>query len=85
MTKNRRRKAEIRAHQAATGTAFLQARRETERPTLAAVMDQHPLLGDHGLGALFDGRKPREQHLAELADRRKILAGREAHVALTLA
>jgi hypothetical protein len=42
MTKNRRRKAEIRAHQAATGTAFLQARRETERLTLAAVLEQHP-------------------------------------------
>ncbi len=40
MTRDRRRKAEIRAHQAATGTSYLVARRQTT-PSLPLPYEDH--------------------------------------------
>jgi hypothetical protein len=56
MTKNRRQKAEIRAHQEATGNAYMMARRQLASPTRVEVMQQHPLLNSFGIG-VFDPRR----------------------------
>uniref|UniRef100_UPI003F4998ED hypothetical protein n=1 Tax=Sphaerisporangium sp. CA-236357 TaxID=3240030 RepID=UPI003F4998ED len=85
MTRNRRRKAEIRAHQAATDTAYMVARRETTPPTLAEVMQQHPRLNSFGIGVYNQRRKPLEQRQAELATNRQKLADDEARVLETAA
>lgn len=50
MTSNRACKAETRAHQASTGSRYVLALRETEPPTLAEVMQQHPQLTSEGTG-----------------------------------
>jgi hypothetical protein len=80
MTSNRRRKAEIRAHQAATGAPYMVARRETTLPTLAEVMAQHPLLNEFGIGVFEPRRKTPQQRRDELAKDRAALAAREAEV-----
>jgi hypothetical protein len=85
MTRNRLRKAEIRAHQAATGTAYMVARRQLTPPTLAEVMEQHPLLNSFGIGVFAPHLKTPEQRRTELAARREELAGQEATVLETTA
>lgn len=80
MTSDRRRKAEIRAHQAATGTSYLVARRQITPPTLAEVMQQHPLLGSFGIGVYNPMTKTVQQRQDELAADREELAGAEARV-----
>jgi hypothetical protein len=85
MTRNRLRKAEIRAHQAATGTPYLLARRQVTPPTLAEVMQQHPRLNSFGIGVFDPLRKTAEQRQAALAAGREELAGGEAMVMETAA
>ncbi len=85
MTRNRRRKAEIRTRQAATGTAYMVARRQITPPTLAGVMQHHPLLHTFGIGVFEPRGKTPEQRQAEFAAGRVDLAGREAAVLETAA
>src|SRR5690242_3795296 len=85
MTRNRRHKAEIRAHQATTGTAYMVARRQITSPTLAEVMQQHPLLSSFGIGVYETRRKTPEQRRTELAAGREELAAGEARVLETVA
>ncbi|WP_405536006.1 hypothetical protein OG787_20840 [Streptomyces sp. NBC_00075] len=73
MTRDRRRKAEIHAHQATTGTPYLVARRQIA--ALAEVMQQHPRLNSFGIGVFNPLRKTAEQPRTELAARREELAG----------
>jgi hypothetical protein len=73
MTTNRRRKAEIHAHQAATGKPYLVARRQII--ALAEVMQQHPRLNSFGIGVFDPLRKTAEQRRTELAAGREELAG----------
>ncbi len=80
MTTNRRQKAEIRARQAATGTAYMVARRQITPPTLAEVMQEHPLLNSFGIGVFDPRRKTSEQRRAEFAAGREELVAREATV-----
>jgi hypothetical protein len=81
MTKNRRRKASIRAYQAATGTPYALARRQVTPLTLAEVMRQHPLLNAFGIGVFGPRSKTPEQRRTELATFREQLASSEAVVA----
>ena len=68
MTRDRRRKAEVRVRSAATGEAYMVARRQVVPPTLAEVMQEHPLLGAYGIGVFADlRRKTPEQRRTELA------------------
>ncbi|WP_329254890.1 hypothetical protein OG223_29230 [Streptomyces sp. NBC_01478] len=83
MTTNRRRKAEIHAHQAATGTAYLVARRQVA--ALAEVMQQHPWLNSFGIGVFDPLRKTAEQRRTDLAAGREELAGSGATVMETAA
>ncbi|MFF4424724.1 hypothetical protein ACFY04_28780 [Streptomyces sp. NPDC001549] len=85
MTRDRRRKVEVRAHQAATGTPYLVARRQITSPTLVEVMQQHPLLSRFGIGVYDPLRKTTEQRKAELAADRERLAEDEAMVMETTA
>jgi hypothetical protein len=85
MTSNRRRKADIRAHQAATGVKYMVARRQNTPPTLAEVMEQHPLLCSFGIDVFAPRRKTPEQRRAALVTERENLAGREAVVRETAA
>ena len=85
MTRNRRRKAAIRAHQTATGTPYMLARRQLMSPGLDEVMAQHPLLGTFGIGVFDRGRKTLEQRRAELAVNRETLTGNETKVLQTVA
>ena len=80
MTSNRRRKAEIRTYQAATGVPYMEARRQTTLPTLAEVMEEHPLLNDFGIGAFDPGRKTAQQRREEIAAGRVELASHEDRV-----
>ena len=80
MTSNRRRKAEIRTFQAATGVPYMEARRQTALPTLAEVMEEHPLLNDFGIGAFDPWRKTGQQRLDEIAAGRVRLAASEDRV-----
>ena len=48
--------------------------------TLAAVMEQHPLLNSHGIGVFDAHRKTREQREADLTAGRQELVDREAMV-----
>ncbi|HEY9373078.1 hypothetical protein [Streptomyces sp.] len=75
MTRNRRQKTAIRAHQAATETTYLNARRrQLSWPALAKVMEQHEKLNDFGIGVFNPLRMTAEQRRAELAaDREKLL------------
>jgi len=77
MTSNRRRKAEIRAYQAATGVPYMEARRQTTLPTLAEVMEQHPQLNDFGIGAFDPWSKTAQQRREEIAAGRVRLASDE--------
>ncbi len=83
MTRNRRRKAEIHAHQAATGTAYLVARRQIT--AFAEVMQQHPQLNSFGIGVFHARRKTAEQRQTDLAAGREELAGGVAMVMETAA
>lgn len=83
MTRNRRQKADIRVHQAATGSRYLVARRQIA--ALVAVMEQHPRLGDFGIGVFDARRKTAEQRRAELAADRQKLAVSGAAVMDTVA
>lgn len=83
MTRNRRHKAEVRAHQAATDTPYMVARRQITPPTLAEVMQQHPLLTAFGIGVYASRSMTPEQRATELATGRERLAAREAAVAQT--
>ncbi|MGW3933608.1 hypothetical protein ACWECC_36860 [Streptomyces microflavus] len=83
MTANRRRKADIHAHQAATGTAYLVARRHIV--ALAEVMQQHPQLNSFGIGVFNPRRKTAEQRRTDLAAGREKLAGSVAMVTETAA
>lgn len=85
MTRNRRRKAVIRAYQAATGTAYMVARRQLPPQTVAEVMQQHPRLGSFGIGVFAPMRKTAEQRRVELTADREELAGSEAIVQTTAA
>lgn len=85
MTRNRRHKAEIRALQATTGTAYLVARRKLGHPTLAEVMEDHPLLNYFGIGVFEPHRKTPEQRRQKLAEGRQDLADHEAAVMETVA
>lgn len=85
MTRNRRHKAEIRALQATTGTAYLVARRKITQPTLAELMRQHPLLGSFGIGLYEPRSRTPEQRRLELAADREAPADREATVLETAA
>ncbi|MCX5124147.1 hypothetical protein [Streptomyces sp. NBC_00347] len=85
MTRDRRRKADVRVHQAATGAPYLVAARQITPPTLAEVMQQHPLLNSFGIGVFDPPRKTAEQRQAELAAARAELAGAEARVMETVA
>ncbi len=77
MTRDRRRKAEIRTQQAATGAPYSVARRAITRPDLHQILQEHPRLNDFGIG-VFDGRrKTREQRQDELAAGRARLADQE--------
>lgn len=67
MTKNRRRKASIRAYQAATGTPYTLARRQGTPLTLAEVMQQHPLLNAFGVGVFEPRSKTPEQRRTDPA------------------
>lgn len=78
MTRNRRSKAEIHAHQAATGMAYLVARRQIA--ALAEVMQQHPRLNSFGIGVFDPLRKTAEQRRTDLAAGREELAGGVAMV-----
>jgi hypothetical protein len=84
MTRNRRYKAEVRAHQAATGTPYMVARRQIASP-LAEAMQQHPLLTPYGIGVFEPRRFTRSEREVELAANRDQLAGREAVVMETVA
>ncbi|MER6494453.1 hypothetical protein [Streptomyces griseorubiginosus] len=83
MTRNRRRKAEIHAHQAATGTAYLVARRQII--AFAEVMQQHPQLNSFGIGVFDAHRKTAEERQTDLAAGREELAGGVAMVMETAA
>ncbi|MER7512150.1 hypothetical protein ABTX82_27900 [Streptomyces lavendulae] len=85
MTRDRRRKAEIRAHQAVSGVSYLNARRQIIPQTLAEAMWQHPLLSFFGIGVFNPERKTAAQRQTELASDRQKLAGREAMVMETAA
>ncbi|RSN48287.1 hypothetical protein [Actinomadura sp. WAC 06369] len=85
MTRDRRRKAEIRVYQAAAGTPYMVARRQVALPTLAEVMQQHPQLNYFGIGVFEPLRKTAEQRRTELAAGREELAGSEAVVMETAA
>ncbi|MDW4905140.1 hypothetical protein RB628_07210 [Streptomyces sp. ADMS] len=78
MTRNRRNKAEVHAHQAATGMAYLVARRQIA--ALAEVMQQHPRLTSFGIGVFDPLRKTAEQRRTDLAVGREELAGGVAMV-----
>lgn len=83
MTSNRARKAETRTHQASTGSRYVVALRETEPPTLAEVMQQHPQLTSEGIGIGAFGHRGKtpEQRWAELAAGRERLVSSEDDVA----
>ncbi|GKQ37626.1 hypothetical protein [Streptomyces sp. A012304] len=83
MTDDRRRKAEIRALQAATGLPYLEARRQIT--AFAEVMRQHPRLNSFGIGVFASHRLTAEQRRDELAVGREELAGRVAVVVETAA
>ncbi|MCN9244517.1 hypothetical protein NGF19_27670 [Streptomyces sp. RY43-2] len=83
MTTDRRRKAEIRALQAATGATYLVARRQIV--ALDEVMQQHPQLTSFGIGVFDPRRKTAEQRRTELAAGREELVGRVAMVMETAA
>ncbi|MEV5986338.1 hypothetical protein AB0L85_15125 [Streptomyces sp. NPDC052051] len=76
MTMDRRRKAEIRALQEATGVTYLVAHRQIL--ALAGVMQQHPQLNSFGIGVFDPRRKTAEQRRDELAAGREELAARVA-------
>ncbi len=78
MTRNRRSKAEIHAHRAATGMAYLVARRQIA--ALAEVMQEHPRLNSFGIGVFDPLRKTAEQRRTDLAAGREELAGGVAMV-----
>ncbi len=59
MTSNRRRKAEIRTYQAATGVPYMEARRQTTLPTLAEVMEQHRCSTTSASAPSTRGARPR--------------------------
>jgi hypothetical protein len=80
MTRNRRHKAEIRAHQVATGTAYMVARRQITPLTPAEVMQQHLRLNYFGIGVFEPHRKSPEQRSTKLAADREALAEMEARV-----
>lgn len=85
MTRNRRRKIKLSAHEEATGTAYMVARRQISPPTLAEVMQQHPQLNSFGIGAFNPLRKTAEQRRTEIAADCEELAGSEAMVMETAA
>jgi hypothetical protein len=80
MTSNRRRKVEIRTFQVATGVPYMEARRQTTLPTLAEVMEQHPLLNCFGIDAFDAWRKTAQQRREEIAAGRAELGCREDRV-----
>lgn len=80
MTKDRRRKTDIRAHQAATAVPYMVARRDLTPPTLAEVMAEHPLLHCRGIGAFHHARHTAEQYRDFVDVERRKLAVREGQV-----
>lgn len=83
MTKDHRYKADVRAVQAGTGVSYLVARRHIA--DLAEVMQQHPQLGDFGIGVFDPWHKTAEQRRAEFAVNRERLAGSVPAVMETIA
>ena len=69
MTMDRRRKADIRTYQGATGISYLVALRHNAE--MAEVMREHPRLSAFGIGVFEPWRKTAEQRRAELAAGRK--------------
>ncbi|MFG2825319.1 hypothetical protein ACGFX4_38560 [Kitasatospora sp. NPDC048365] len=83
MTQNRRQKQDLRAHQAATAAGFMVTRRYTI--LLGHVMQEHPELGDFGIGVFDPRRKTAAQRQTELATHRRELARSVAGVMQTVA
>lgn len=72
MTMDRRRKADIRAYQAATGATYLVASRHIA--AMDEVMREHPRLSSFGIGVFQPWLKTAGQRRAELAVGRDELA-----------